>query len=176
MGTVAEKYPVGAKVHGRVRNLTDFGAFIELEEGIDGLVHVSDISWGKKIKHPKDVLKKDQEIDAIVTSIDRNGQRLSLSMKDLTPSGWETFVATHRPATSFAARFHDLRTSAFLSNWVKVSKACVTFSELSEERIEKAEEVEDGSGYGFQNPADRHRRSENRTFPLSGRQRRTAGG
>ena len=97
--TVDLKYPVGSKIIGKVRNLTDFGAFVELEEGIDGLVHVSDISWAKKIKHPKDVLKKDQEVEAVVTSIDKRGQRLSLSMKDLTPSAWEGFVATHRPAT-----------------------------------------------------------------------------
>ena len=68
--TVAERYPVGSKVHGKVRNLTDFGAFVEIEDGIDGLVHVSDITWAKKLKHPKELLKKDQEVDAIVTHID----------------------------------------------------------------------------------------------------------
>ncbi|NOT48511.1 MAG: 30S ribosomal protein S1, partial [Acidobacteria bacterium] len=94
---IEQRYPVGTKIHGKVRNLTDFGAFVEVEDGIDGLVHVSDITWAKKLKHPKDLLKKDQEVDAIVTNIDAAGQRLSLSMKDLTPSAWEGFVATHRP-------------------------------------------------------------------------------
>ena len=73
---VEKRYPVGTKVRGKVRNLTDFGAFVELEEGIDGLVHVSDISWAKKIKHPKEVLKKDQEVDAVVVNIDKHSQRL----------------------------------------------------------------------------------------------------
>ena len=93
---IEARYPVGTKIHGKVRNLTDFGAFVELEEGIDGLVHVSDITWAKKLKHPKELLKKDQEVDAIVTHIDAGGQRLSLSMKDLTPSAWK-LRATHRP-------------------------------------------------------------------------------
>ena len=139
--TVDEKYPVGAKVHGKVRNLTDFGAFIELEEGIDGLVHVSDISWGKKIKHPKDVLKKDQEIDAIVTSIDRNGQRLSLSMKDLTPSAWETFVATHRPGDVVRGKVSRFTNFGVFVELGEGLEGLCHISELSEERIEKAEEV-----------------------------------
>ncbi len=67
---IEQRYPVGTKIHGKVRNLTDFGAFVEVEDGIDGLVHVSDITWAKKLKHPKDLLKKDQEVDAIVTNID----------------------------------------------------------------------------------------------------------
>ena len=109
--TVDLRYPIGTKIHGRVRNITDFGAFVELEEGIDGLVHVSDITWAKKIKHPKDVLKKDQEVDAIVTSIDKQGQRLSLSMKDLTPSAWEGFVATHRPGDTVRGKVSRFTTS-----------------------------------------------------------------
>ena len=81
--TIAERYQIGTRVKGKVRNLTDFGAFVEIEDGVDGLVHVSDISHSKKVKHPKDVLKKDQEVDAIVTNIDTQGHRLSLSIKEL---------------------------------------------------------------------------------------------
>jgi small subunit ribosomal protein S1 len=69
VGDVEQRYPVGTKVRGKVRNLTDFGAFVELEDGIDGLVHVSDITWTKKVKHPKEVLKKDQEVDAVSSRI-----------------------------------------------------------------------------------------------------------
>ena len=75
--TLHERYQVGTRVHGRVRNLTDFGAFIEIEDGVDGLVHVSDISWSRRIKHPSEVLKKGQEIDAVITSIDSENRRLS---------------------------------------------------------------------------------------------------
>jgi small subunit ribosomal protein S1 len=139
--TVTEKYPVGSKVHGRVRNLTDFGAFIELEEGVDGLVHVSDISWAKKIKHPKDVLKKDQEVDAIVTSIDRNGQRLSLSMKDLTPSAWEGFVATHRPGDIVRGKVTRFTNFGVFVELGEGLEGLCHISELSEERVEKAENV-----------------------------------
>lgn len=139
--TVTEKYPVGSKVHGRVRNLTDFGAFIELEEGVDGLVHVSDISWAKKIKHPKDVLKKDQEVDAIVTSIDRNGQRLSLSMKDLTPSAWEGFVATHRPGDVVRGKVTRFTNFGVFVELGEGLEGLCHISELSEERVEKAESI-----------------------------------
>jgi len=139
--TVMVKYPVGSKVHGRVRNLTDFGAFIELEEGIDGLVHVSDISWAKKIKHPKDVLKKDQEVDAIVTSIDRNGQRLSLSMKDLTPSAWESFVATHRPGDVVRGKVSRFTNFGVFVELGEGLEGLCHISELSEERVERPEQI-----------------------------------
>ncbi|NNF00166.1 MAG: 30S ribosomal protein S1, partial [Pyrinomonadaceae bacterium] len=95
--TIAQRFQVGSKVQGKVRNLTDFGAFVEIEDGVDGLVHVSDISWSKKIKHPKDVLKKGQEVEAVITNMDIPGHRLSLSIKELTPSAWDTFTAEHKP-------------------------------------------------------------------------------
>lgn len=135
------KYPVGSKIIGRVRNLTDFGAFIELEEGIDGLVHVSDISWAKKIKHPKDVLKKDQEVEAVVTSIDKRGQRLSLSMKDLTPSAWEGFVATHRPGDVVRGKVSRHTNFGVFVELGEGLEGLCHISELSDERVENAENV-----------------------------------
>jgi predicted RNA-binding protein with RPS1 domain len=138
---VHERYPIGSRVHGRIRNLTDFGAFVELEEGIDGLVHVSDISWAKKIKHPKDVLKKDQEVDAIVTSIDRNGQRLSLSMKDLTPSAWEGFVATHRPGDVVRGKVSRFTNFGVFVELGEGLVGLCHISELSDERVERPEDV-----------------------------------
>ena len=139
--TVDIKYPIGAKIIGRVRNLTDFGAFVELEEGIDGLVHVSDISWAKKIKHPKDVLKKDQEVEAIVTSIDKRGQRLSLSMKDLTPSAWEGFVATHRPGDVVKGKVSRFTNFGVFVELGEGLEGLCHISELSDERVENAESV-----------------------------------
>lgn len=138
---VHERYPIGSKIHGRVRNLTDFGAFVELEEGIDGLVHVSDISWAKKIKHPKDVLKKDQEVDAIVTSIDKHGQRLSLSMKDLTPSAWEGFVATHRPGDVVKGKVSRFTNFGVFVELGEGLEGLCHISELSDERVDRAESV-----------------------------------
>jgi small subunit ribosomal protein S1 len=90
-----EKYPVGATVEGRVRNLTDFGAFIEIEDGIDGLVHVSNLSWTKRVKHPSEVLKKGDRVKAIILAIEPEKRRLSLGVKQLQPDVWETFFEKH---------------------------------------------------------------------------------
>jgi small subunit ribosomal protein S1 len=139
--TVAIRYPVGTKIHGKVRNLTDFGAFVELEEGIDGLVHVSDITWAKKLKHPKELLKKDQEVDAIVTNIDPRGQRLSLSMKDLTPSAWEGFVATHRPGDIVRGKVTRFTSFGVFVELGEGLEGLCHISELADERVEKPEDV-----------------------------------
>src|SRR5712672_3177238 len=90
-----EKFPVGMTVEGRVRNLTDFGAFIEIEDGIDGLVHVSNLSWTKRVKHPSEVLKKGDRVKAIVLAIEPDKRRLSLGVKQLQPDVWESFFAGH---------------------------------------------------------------------------------
>jgi small subunit ribosomal protein S1 len=95
--TVADRYSVGSVVEGRVRKLTDFGAFIEIEEGIDGLVHISDLSWTKRVKHPSELLKKGQLIQAVILNIDAQNRRLSLGVKQLQPDAWETFFRTHQP-------------------------------------------------------------------------------
>ena len=94
--TLHEKYPIGSTVEGRVRNLTDFGAFIEIEDGIDGLVHVSNLSWTKRVKHPSEVIKKGDKVKAIVLGIEPEQRRLSLGIKQLQPDVWETFFAQHR--------------------------------------------------------------------------------
>ncbi len=91
-----EKFPVGTVVEGKVRNLTDFGAFIEIEDGIDGLVHVSNLSWTKRVKHPSEVLKKGDKVKAIVLAIEPDQRRLSLGVKQLQPDVWDTFFEQHR--------------------------------------------------------------------------------
>ncbi len=94
--TVAERYAIGSVVEGRVRKLTDFGAFIEIEEGIDGLVHISDLSWTKRVKHPSEVVKKGQLVQAVILNIDAPNRRLSLGVKQLQPDAWESFFRTHQ--------------------------------------------------------------------------------
>jgi len=94
--TVESRYSVGSVVEGRVRKLTDFGAFVEIEEGIDGLVHVSDLSWTRRIKSPSEVLKKGQIVQAVILSIDAANRRLSLGIKQLQPDAWETFFQSHQ--------------------------------------------------------------------------------
>jgi len=139
--TVEYRYPVGTKVRGKVRNLTDFGAFVELEDGIDGLVHVSDITWAKKVKHPKELLKKDQEVDAIVTNIDKRGQRLSLSMKDLMPSAWETFIATHRAGDTVRGKVTRFTSFGVFVELGEGLEGLCHISELSDERVERPDDV-----------------------------------
>jgi len=95
--SVAEKYPVGSRVSGKVRNLTDFGAFVEIEEGIDGLVHVSDMSWTRRVKHPSEVLKKGDDVEAVITSVDQENRRISLSIKEFQPNDWQTFKDKYHP-------------------------------------------------------------------------------
>jgi len=93
---LTERYPAGAVVEGRVRNLTDFGAFIEIEDGIDGLVHVSNLSWTKRVKHPSEVVKKGEKVKAVVLGVEPQNRRLSLGIKQLQPDVWESFFAAHR--------------------------------------------------------------------------------
>ena len=88
---LAEKYPVGTRIKGKVRNLTEFGAFVEVEDDIDGLIHISDMSWSKRLKHPSEVLKKGDLVEAQVLNIDAENQRLSLGLKQLATDVWDEF-------------------------------------------------------------------------------------
>lgn len=138
---VVHNYPVGAHVHGKVRNITTYGAFIELEEGIDGMVHVSDMSWTRKVNHPSEVLKKGDEIDAIVLDVDTSNQRISLGMKQLTDDPWadidgrfrigDVVTGTVSKITSFGA-FVELQDHI---------DGLVHISQISEERIEKIKDA-----------------------------------
>ncbi len=94
--TVADRYSIGSVVEGRVRKLADFGVFIEIEEGIDGLVHISDMSWTAHVKHPSELVKKGQVVQAVILNIDAPNRRLSLGIKQLQPDSWETFFRTHK--------------------------------------------------------------------------------
>ena len=93
---LAERYAVGSIVQGRIRNLTEFGAFVEVEEGIDGLVHVSDLSWTQRIKHPSEVLKKGETVQAMILNVDPENRRLSLGIKQLQPDSWESYCNAHQ--------------------------------------------------------------------------------
>ncbi|HVS65275.1 MAG TPA: 30S ribosomal protein S1 [Thermoanaerobaculia bacterium] len=92
---LASRFPVGTIIEGQVRNLTEFGAFVEIADGIDGLIHVSDMSWTKRVKHPSEILHKGEEVRARITNIDVAGQRVSLSIKEFLPNEWQDFVDSH---------------------------------------------------------------------------------
>lgn len=109
--SLPERFAPGSVVEGRVRNLTDFGAFIEIEDGIDGLVHISDFSWTRRIKHPSEVVKKGEKVRAKILSIDVENRRLSLGIRQLEPDAWESFFATHQLGDVLVGRV--LRLAAF---------------------------------------------------------------
>ncbi|CUS89669.1 S1 RNA binding domain-containing protein, partial [Candidatus Kryptonium thompsonii] len=96
---VEEKYPIGSKHKGIVRNITNFGVFVELEPGIDGLIHISDLSWTKKIRHPAEVVKKDQEIDVVILGIDKEQRRVTLGHKQIYPNPWDKLEQIYKVGT-----------------------------------------------------------------------------
>jgi small subunit ribosomal protein S1 len=96
---IEEKYPVGTTIEGKIRNITDFGIFIGIDEGIDGLVHISDISWTRRIKHPSELYKKGQEVQAVVLNIDKENERFSLGIKQLTADPWDEIPEKYKPGT-----------------------------------------------------------------------------
>lgn len=139
--SVAERYTAGTRVSGKVRNLTEFGAFIEIEDGIDGLIHVSDMSWTKRIKHPSEVLKKGQNVEAVITNIDTVNRRLSLSIKDLEPNAWDRFFQEHKPGDVVMGKIVRLAGfGAFVELEEGIEGLC-HISELADQRIEKPESV-----------------------------------
>ncbi len=138
---VRHNYPVGARVRGKVRNLTSYGAFVELEEGIDGMVHVSDMSWTRKINHPSEMVKKGDEIDAIVLDVDPEQQRISLGMKQLANDPWDE-IDTHFKIGDLVTGSVSKVTSygAFVELKEGID-GLVHISQISEERIEKVKDV-----------------------------------
>src|SRR5439155_227547 len=126
---LAEKYPVGTTIHGKVRNLTEFGAFVEVEEGIDGLIHISDMSWSKRLKHPSEALKKGDTVEAMVLNIDAENQRLSLGLKQLQTDIWDEFFQQHHVGDTVEGKI--VRMTNF--------GACVELAEGNEELIHVSE-------------------------------------
>jgi small subunit ribosomal protein S1 len=134
-----DKYPTGAIIEGRVRNLTDFGAFIEIEDGIDGLVHVSNLSWTKRIKHPSEVLKKGEKVRAIVLGVEPENRRLSLGVKQLQPDVWDTFFAQHRIGDVIKGKV--LRTAQF-GAFVEIADGVEGLCHVSEAVDDKGKQIE----------------------------------
>jgi small subunit ribosomal protein S1 len=127
--SLSDKYPIGAIVEGRVRNLTDFGAFIEIEDGIDGLVHVSNLSWTKRVKHPSEIVKKGEKVKAVVLGVEPQNRRLSLGIKQLQPDVWESFFAIHRVGDVVHGKI--LRTAQF-GAFVEIAEGVEGLCHISE--------------------------------------------
>jgi small subunit ribosomal protein S1 len=137
---LADKYPVGAKLRGKVRNLTEFGAFVEVEEGIDGLIHISDLSWTKRVKHPSEVLKKGDTVEAVVLNIDAENQRLSLGLKQLATDMWDEFFAHHKVGDIVEGKIVRLTNFGAFVELAEGIEGLVHVSELDEKRVDKPEE------------------------------------
>ncbi|HUG52795.1 MAG TPA: 30S ribosomal protein S1 [Vicinamibacteria bacterium] len=138
---LAEKYPVGSRLKGKVRNLTEFGAFVEVEEGIDGLIHISDLSWTKRVKHPSEVLKKGDTVEAIVLNIDAENQRLSLGLKQLATDMWDEFFSHHKVGDVVQGKVARVTNFGAFVELAEGIEGLVHVSELDEKRIEKPEEA-----------------------------------
>jgi small subunit ribosomal protein S1 len=138
---LADKYPVGARLKGKVRNLTEFGAFVEVEEGIDGLIHISDLSWTKRVKHPSEVLKKGDTVEAIVLNIDAENQRLSLGLKQLATDMWDEFFSHHKVGDVVQGKVVRITNFGAFVELAEGIEGLVHVSELDEKRIERPEEA-----------------------------------
>ena len=133
---IAEKYQPGMIVTGIVRNITEFGAFVELEDGIDGLIHVSDFSWTKKIKHPNELVKKGDEVTAKVLNLDPLAQRMSLSVKHMEPNVWEIFFESHNVGDTLEGKIARLTDFGAFVDLGEGIEGLVHVSELSRKRVE----------------------------------------
>ncbi|MGO9200962.1 MAG: 30S ribosomal protein S1 [Limisphaerales bacterium] len=136
-----EKYPQGTRVKGKIRNLTSYGAFIELEEGLDGMIHVSDISWTRKINHPSEVLKKGDEVEAVVLEVDKANQRIAVGLKQLTTDPWESIDQLYKVGDLVTGNVTKLASfGAFIGLQHEID-GLVHISQISEERVDKIKNV-----------------------------------
>ncbi|MCD5401449.1 S1 RNA-binding domain-containing protein, partial [candidate division NPL-UPA2 bacterium] len=138
---VEKKYPVGTKLEGRIRNLTDYGAFIELEEGIDGLIHVSDMSWSGRVGHPSEIVKKGEKVEAIVLTVNPENKKISLGIKQLTPDPWLTIEERYKPGQLVKGKVTKLTNFGAFVELEKGVEGLAHLSELSREPISKPEEA-----------------------------------
>src|SRR5512136_1100641 len=138
---IAEKYPVGSVIRGRIRNITDFGIFIGIEEGIDGLVHISDISWTQRLKHPSEMFKKGQEVQAIVLNIDKENQRFSLVIKQILKNPWDEIHHRYRVGQLVKGKVTNVTKFGAFVEIEPGIEGLVHISEISHQRVEKAEEA-----------------------------------
>jgi small subunit ribosomal protein S1 len=136
-----EKYPPGTRVKGKIRNLTSYGAFIELEEGLDGMIHVSDISWTRKINHPSEVLKKGDEVEAIVLEVDKANQRIAVGVKQLLQDPWANIDQLYKVGDLVTGKVTKLASFGAFIGLQHDIDGLVHISQISEERVDKIKNV-----------------------------------
>jgi small subunit ribosomal protein S1 len=139
--SVAEKYPVGTIIQGKIRNITEFGLFIGLDEGIDGMVHVSDISWTKRIRHPGEVYKKGDEVQAIVLHIDQENERFSLGIKELGPDPWDSIPERYPVGSRVKGRVTSVTDFGVFLEIEEGIEGLIHISELRKEKVKSASDI-----------------------------------
>ena len=139
--TIQEKYPIGTQVKGIVRNLTAYGAFVELQEGIDGMIHVSDLSWTRKINHPSELLKKNEEVEAQVLGIDKQNQRISLGIKQLGDDPWNNIDNRYKVGDLVSGTVSKVASFGAFIQLAEEIDGLVHISQISEERVAKVKDV-----------------------------------
>ena len=132
---ISEKYPMGTTIEGKIKNITDFGLFIGIDEGIDGLVHISDISWTKRIKHPSEVYKKGDLLQAIVLDIDKGNERFSLGVKQLEADPWETVPERYPVGTEISGTVTNVTDFGIFVELEEGIEGLVHVSEITKEKI-----------------------------------------
>ena len=141
--TVQERYPVGSKVKGKVRNFTAYGAFVELEEGIDGMIHVSDMSWTRKINHPSECLQKGQEVEAVVLDVNAKEQRISLSLKAAMQDPWDEIAQKFPVGSTVKGKVSKIASFGAFVELEDGVDGLVHISQISDQRIEKVKDALD---------------------------------
>ena len=139
--TVQDRYPVGSRITGKVRNFTTYGAFVEMEEGIDGMIHVSDMSWTRKINHPSEVLQKGQTVEAIVLEIDPAGQRISLGLKQAQTDPWSSIASTYQIGQIVKGKVSKIASFGAFIELEDGVDGLVHISQISDQRIEKVKDA-----------------------------------
>ncbi|MBM3236255.1 30S ribosomal protein S1 [Candidatus Poribacteria bacterium] len=135
------KYPVGSRIHGKVRNITDFGAFVEIERGIDGLIHVSDMSWTKRFVNPREILKEGNEVEVVVLSIDTENQRVSLGLKQVEPDPWLKVPEKYKVGTTVSGEVVNLTDFGAFVRLEEGVEGLIHISELDERHVETPGEI-----------------------------------
>ncbi len=132
---VSERFPEGTKIEGKIRNVTDFGVFVGIDEGIDGLVHISDISWTQRIKHPGELFKKGQTVQAVVLNIDKENERFSLGIKQMYEDPWETIPERYPPGTKITGKVTSVTDFGVFLEIEEGIEGMIHVSELSKDRV-----------------------------------------
>ena len=138
---IGEKFPLGTIIEGQVKNITDFGVFVGVDEGIDGLVHISDLSWTKRVKHPSEIFKKGDTVKAVVLNIDRENERFSLGLKQLSPDPWESIPVKYAPGTIVSGKATSVTDFGVFLEIEEGIEGLIHVSELSQEKVESPKDI-----------------------------------